>query len=190
MSFKTAFVSLTAIFLTPLASLSFAFMPAPCLKAGMSPSQGFDCPVPYIELSRDGEDPYFERVWYCEATEHALGSLKGEEGCGGSKGLAMFPEWTNPHVSKVADTPSDLSYSQEFDDHVMTACYEARYDRTPEAERFGADKETFVMMMTLLSDDDAIHTARTETSKLVRGKPKAKRMLIYEFAKKVCVHAK
>ena len=190
MSFKTAFVSLTAIFLTPLASLSFAFMPVPCLKAGMSPSQGFDCPAPYVELSRDGEDPYFERAWYCEATDHSLGALK-DGGCAGSKGLALLPEWTNPHVSTVADTSnSDLSYSQEFDDNVMMACYEARYDRTPESERFGVDKETFVTMMKLLSDDDAIHAARTETIKLVRGKPKEKRMLIYEFAKKVCLHAK
>lgn len=74
-------------------------IPEPCAKLSYPPPAWFHCPSPYVEMENDDHDEIFERAWYCRETDHALGLVRGGDGCGGGQGPGIFPGWQIPAIS-------------------------------------------------------------------------------------------
>ena len=60
----------------------------------------FMCPSPYVEMVPPPTgDTTFLQAWHCRETTHSLGLVNDSTGgCGGSKGLDMFPGWIVPEA--------------------------------------------------------------------------------------------
>ena len=102
-------ISILLLLVLAVPAAADGYLPEHCAKLEHPPPDFFECPSPYVEMTRSGKGKIFSRAWHCRETKHSLG-VNRYGGCGGSKGLAMFPGWTVPVAAATAKPPQvDLS---------------------------------------------------------------------------------
>lgn len=102
-------ISILLLLVLAVPAAAGGYLPEHCAKLEHPPPDFFECPSPYVEMTRSGKGKIFSRAWHCRETKHSLG-VNRYGGCGGSKGLAMFPGWTVPVAAATAKPPQvDLS---------------------------------------------------------------------------------
>ena len=107
-------LSVIAIFVSTLLAFPAAadeYLPEPCAAQPQPPPASFRCPSPYEEMAPGGRDPTFLRAWHCRETGYSLGQIR-EGGCGGSRGLAMFPNWLLPNRPSAPPSTPAGSYKE------------------------------------------------------------------------------
>ncbi len=144
------------------------YLPEHCAKLDHRPPEFFECPSPYVEMTRSGKAKTFSRAWHCRETGHSLG-VNRYGGSAGSKGLAMFPGWVVP-AGAPAPAPASVAVAQKADFHaevlewVIEPCMEVaaaldvkKYDE--ETIKAGV-KRTHIAKLMLATRDAAIGPGR------------------------------
>ena len=157
-------------------------MPEACTK---DPPAWFHCPKPYVEMQRSSPDSTFERAWYCRETDHALGLIRGGGGgCGGSKGLSMFPGWSIPESrSSPAVMDSTNGLVAEIDEHVINPCLLLGVRGNA---AFSQIDESAVLDFLRKANPSDVQTMRDAILPLAEGKNFDERMALYSRASKFC----
>ena len=184
---KTLLVALTAISFSfvPLVSLGQGHLPQPCAESATPPPAHFQCPSPYVEMDPIGSDEIFDRVWHCHETGHTLGQAGG--GCGGSKGLGMFPNWSLPAKSASA-APATSDYRSEIITHVVHPCFKIAVQKLNIASAEESEATAWLEMDMKTDDVDAMVNALLPVAKSTADLQARQRM--YVRAKvETCVEA-
>ena len=160
-------------------------IPEACTKGGSKLPVWFHCSKPYVEMQRDSRDSIFERVWYCRETDHSLGLIReGNGGCGGSKGLSMFPGWSVPETrSSPAVMHSTNDLLAEIDEHVINPCLLVGVRGTA---AFSQMDESAVLDFLRKKNPGDVQTMRDAILPLAEGKNLDERMALYSRASKFC----
>ena len=183
---KAILVALTAISFSfvPLVVLGQGHLPQPCAESENPPPAHFQCPSPYVEMDLIGSDEIFNRVWHCRETGHTLGQVDG--GCGGSKGLGMFPNWSLPAKPATA-APATSDYRSEIIAHVVHPCFKIAVQKLNIASEEESETTAWLVMSMKADDVDAMVNALLPVAKSTADLQARQRM--YLRAKETCVES-